>query len=48
LSTSNAEERVDLDRRRRRRGIARSSACAWSSARAWSSNSSYLGFVLAP
>jgi hypothetical protein len=43
LSTSDAEERVDLGRRRRRRGgIARSSA------RAWSSSSRYLGLVFAP
>jgi hypothetical protein len=41
LSTSDAEEIIDLDRRRRR-GIARSSA------RAWSSSSRYLGLVFAP
>jgi hypothetical protein len=42
LSTSDAEERVDLGRRRRRGGIARSSA------RAWSSSNRYLGLVFAP
>jgi hypothetical protein len=40
LSTSDAEERIDLGRRRRR-GIARSSARAWSSSR-------YLGLVFTP
>jgi hypothetical protein len=43
LSTSDAEERIDLDRRRRRRrGIMQS--CA----RAWSSSNRYLGLVFTP
>jgi hypothetical protein len=41
LSTGDAEEGIDLGRRRRRRSI------AWSSARTWKS-SRYLGFVLLP
>jgi hypothetical protein len=41
LSTSNAEERTNLDRRRRR-------AITWSSAGTWSSSSRYLGFVFTP
>jgi hypothetical protein len=42
LSAGDAEERIDLGRRRRRRSIARSNA------RAWSSSSRYLGFVFTP
>jgi hypothetical protein len=42
LSTSDGEERIDPDRRRRR-GIARISARAWSS-----SSSRYLGLVFTP
>jgi hypothetical protein len=41
LSTSNAEERIDLGSRRRR-GIVRSSA------RAWSSSRRYLGLIFTP
>jgi hypothetical protein len=42
LSAGDAEEGIDLGRRRRRRSIARSNA------RAWSSSSRYLGFVFTP
>jgi hypothetical protein len=41
LSPSDAEKRIDLGRRRRR-GIARTRA------RAWSSNSRYLGLIFTP